>query len=128
MLRILGLSAVLLLTQTSLVMAQSYTITVQGQLSGGNFVNAVCTTGPNGQFTGTGVLYGTNPSTGTTYQYPFTVTKGSTATGKLVLTGKMTAGPEVTLTTTVPNGPQTFKYVVNGKAYTLTGQGTVTVK
>ena len=73
------------------------------------------------------MLYGTNPSTGAAYRYPFTISKGSTATGKLVLTGKIVNGPPMTLSCSVPNGPMVFSYVVNGNTYSLAGQGTVTV-
>ena len=127
--RYLILSAtILLLAQASPALAQVKTINVTGQLNGGNFVSATCTVGNNGQFSGTGVLYGTNPSNGYSYKYPFTISGGSTASGKLVLTGKMTAGPAVTLSATVPNGAMSFSYVIGGKTYTYTGTGTVTVK
>ncbi len=35
-------------------------------------------------------------------------------------------GYPLTLTASVPSGPMSFTYVVNGKSYTLTGTGTVT--
>ena len=94
-----------------------------------NTLQAVCTISKTGQITGTGVLYGQNPVSGATFKYPFTITKGVTASGKLVLTGTI-AGTNfpATLTTTVPNGPLTFSYVVNGSTYSMTGTGTVMVK
>lgn len=127
--RFFVLSAIMLLAlQASPAFGQVSSITITGQLSGGNFVAANCTVGNNGQITGAGVLYGTNPGTNSTYKYPFTISSGFTGKGTLTLTGKMAAGPDVTLTTTVPNGPIVFSYVVNGKTYSLTGQGQVTVK
>ena len=127
MCRILVLSAAVLLSQAPSVMAQPTALVIDGQLAGGNFVSAACTIN-NGQITGSGVLYGVNPGTGTTYKYPFTVTKGTTAGGKLVLTGKIAGGPDVALSCTVPSGAMVFSYVVNGNTYSLAGQGTVTVK
>ena len=118
-------AVLLLLSQGSAAMAQ--TIKVEGQLSGGNNVSVVCAI-VNGQISGTGTLYGTNPSNGYKYSYPFTVTKGTTAQGKLILTGKLAGGLDMTLSSTVPNGAMVFSYVVNGKTYSFTGQGTVTVK
>ncbi len=126
--RVLVLSAVVLLALAPSAMAQPTTINVEGKMSNGGFVNAVCSISKTGQITGTGVLYGQNPGTGATYKYPFTISKGTTAQGKLVLTGKLAAGPPVTLTASVPNGPLVFSYVVNGNTYSLTGQGTVSVK
>jgi hypothetical protein len=117
-------AVLLLLSQGSSAMAQ--TIKVEGQLSGGNNVYVVCTI-TNGQVTGSGALYGTNPSNGYKYSYPITVTKGTTAQGKLVLTGKIAGMYNMTLTSSVPNGPMVFSYVVNGNTYSFTGQGTVTV-
>ncbi len=104
-------------------------INVTGQLSGGNFVLATCSVGSNGQVSGTGVLYGTNPSNGYTYKYPFTINKLATTSGKLVLYGNLVgAGYPVTLVASVPNGPMSFSYVVNGNVYSLSGTGTVTTK
>ncbi len=104
-------------------------IQVDGQLAGNNFVTATCVVGNNGQVTGTGVLYGQNPATGAvTYRYPFTIVKASTATGDLVLTGAINGGPPISLTATVPAGAMVFSYVVNGKTYTLAGQGGVVLK
>ena len=50
--------------------------------------------------------------------------------GKLVLTGSFVSVPNsvVTLSASVPSGPMTFTYVVNGNSYTLTGSGAVSVK
>jgi hypothetical protein len=118
-------AVLLLLSQGSAAMAQS--IKVEGQLSGGNNVYIVCTIA-NGKITGTGALYGTNPSNGYKYSYPVTITQGITAQGKLILTGKLAGAYDLTLTSSVPNGPMVFSYAVNGSTYTLTGQGTVTVK
>ena len=129
MVRFLILSLTVLLTaQAAPAFAQVKSIDVTGQLSGGNFVSAVCSVGATGQITGTGVLYGTNSSNGYTYKYPFIIKQGSTASGKLVLTGNFAfvGGYPVTLSASVPNGPLTFSYVVNGKTYTMTGTGTVT--
>ena len=128
MVRFLALSLTVLLTaQAAPAFAQS--INVTGKLSGGNYVNAVCSVGANGQISGTGVLYGMNASNGYTYKYPFAITKGSTTSGKLVLTGTLVgAGYPVTLTCSVPSGPMTFAYVVNGNTYSFTGTGTVSVK
>jgi len=126
---LLALSAtVLLMCQASPAVAQVSMINVSGKLSDGSFITATVTVGKTGQITGTGVLYGTNPAANTNYKYPFVISKGATGQGKLILTGQMTAGPAVTLTAVVPNGPIVFSYVVGGKTYTLTGQGTVTVK
>ena len=118
-------AVVLLLSQASSAMAQ--TIKIEGQLAGGNNISAVCTIN-NGQITGTGVLYGTNPSNGYKYSYPFTISKGTTAQGKLILTGKIVNGPDMKLSASVPNGPMVFSYVVNGATYSLTGQGSVIVQ
>ncbi len=128
--RILVLSVALLLTtQAAPAATPASAISVVGRLSGGNNVSASCTIGKTGLITGAGSLSGTNTSSGYKYSYPFTITKGSTASGKLVLTGKMTGvNYPVTLTASVPNGPMSFAYVVNGKTYTLTGTGTVTLK
>jgi hypothetical protein len=125
MFRFLALSAAVLLAHASLVQAGPLSIVIAGQLAGGNNVSANCTIA-NGQITGTGVLYGTNLSTGAAYRYPFTISKGTTANGKLVLTGKIVNGPPMTLSCSVPNGPMVFKYVVNGNTYSLAGLGTVT--
>ncbi len=82
----------------------------------------------NGQITGKGVLYGQNAVNGYVYQYPFTITKGSTATGKLVLTGQIAGGPAISLSSSVPSGAMVFSYSVNGKVYSLAGQGTLVLK
>lgn len=121
-------AAVLLTAQAEPALAQVTAINVHGKLSNGNFVSAACTVGINGQVTGTGVLYGTNPSNGYTYQYPFTINKASTAPGVIYLSGNFTAGPPIVLRATVPNGPLVFTYLVGGTNYTLTGTGTVTFK
>jgi hypothetical protein len=126
--RILVLCATVLMAHASSAQAQVSSITVQGQLAGNNFVNATCAVGNGGQVNGSGVLYGVNPANGYTYQYPFVITKATTAQGKLILTGNMTAGPPVTITSSVPNGPLVFSYVVNGKTYSLAGQGAVILK
>lgn len=118
-------AVLLFLSQGSAAMAQ--TVVVEGQLSGGNNVAIVCNIA-NGQITGTGTLYGTNPSNGYKYSYPITISRGTTAQGNLVLTGKLAGAYNLTLTVGVPNGPMVLSYVVNGNTYTLTGQGTVTVK
>ena len=125
--RILVLSvAMLLATQAAPAAAPATSISVVGQLSGGNKVSASCTIGKAGLITGAGSLSGSDPGSA---GYPFTITKGTTASGKLVLTGKMTGvNYPVTLTASVPNGPLSFAYVVNGKTYTQSGTGTVTVK
>lgn len=107
--------------------ARAATINVHGKMSNGSFVTAVCTVGPNGQVSGTGVLYGSNPQTGTTFKYPFVISRIATGQGAVYLYGKLAAGPEVRIAASVPNGPMTFTYVINGIPYTLTGQGTVTV-
>lgn len=129
--RFLTLSvAILLAAQADLTAGPVTSITVAGQLSDGSSVLAVCSVSNTGAITGTGVLSGTNPQNGYNYRYPFVITKGSTAQGSLVLNGNIggPGGPSVTLTAAVPSGGVIFTYVVNGKAITLTGQGTVTVK
>ena len=129
--RLLTLSVaavVVLLSLDASAKAGDVTIQVDGQLAGGNFVTATCVVGNNGQVAGTGVLYGQNPVTGAKWRYPFVITKMSTAQGKLTLTGALNAGPPVTLTAAVPNGAMLFSYVVNGKTYSLAGQGGVVVK
>ena len=130
MLRSLVLSmAVLLTAQAAPAFAQVTSINVTGKLTDGSSVSAVCSVGNTGQIMGTGALFGVNPSNGFAYKYPFSITKGSTASGKLVLTGTLAgAGYPVTLSASVPNGPLTFTYVVNGKSYTMTGVGAVTAK
>ena len=110
------------------MLAQPSAILVDGQVAGGNAVTAVCSVGKNGQITGSGVLSGTNPGTGTKYSYPFSVSQGTTAGGKLVLTGKMAAGPAFALGVAVPAGDMAFSYVVNGTTVTLPGKGAVIVK
>lgn len=128
MVRFLALTFAIVLTAQA-APAFGQTINVSGQLSGGNFVNVVCSVGSNGKISGTGVLYGVNPSNGYTYKYPFTVANGSTTSGKLVLTGTLVgAGYPVTLTCSVPSGPMVFAYVVAGKTYSFTGNGTVSVQ
>ena len=126
--RILVLStAFLLAEQTAPAAGPVTSIAVSGQLSGGNYVSATCAVSNLGQVNGSGSLYGTNPSNGYSYNYAFSITKLSTASGKLTLTGKFTSnGSPVTLTASVPSGPMSFTYVVNGKSYTYTGTGTVT--
>ncbi len=126
--RILVLSvAMLLTTQAAPAAAPASAISVVGKLSGGNNVSATCAIGKNGAITGAGSLTGTN--NGYKYSYPFTITKGSTATGKIILTWNMTGvNYTETLTASVPSGAMSFAYVVNGKTYTLTGTGTVTIK
>jgi hypothetical protein len=59
----------------------------------------------------------------------FIISNGVTGPGTLTLSGNIagTSYP-VTLTATVPNGPMTFTYVINGNSYTLAGIGKVTVK
>jgi len=127
MVRLLALAFTVLLTAQA-APAFGQVITVSGQLSGGNFVNVVCSVGADGQISGTGVLYGVNPSNGYTYKYPFTVTKGATTSGSSSCMGPLVgAGYPVTLVTSVPSGPMSFSYVVAGKTYTLTGSGTVSV-
>ncbi|MBC8116257.1 MAG: hypothetical protein H7062_17860 [Candidatus Saccharimonas sp.] len=130
--RILVLSvAMLLASQAAPAAAPATSISVVGQLSGGNKVSASCTVGKTDLITGAGSLSGTNTSNGYKYSYPFNITKGSTTSGKLVLTGKFApayGGYPVTLTASVPSGSVSFAYVVNGKTYTLNGTGTVTVK
>jgi len=128
MVRVLALVlGVVLSAQAAPAFAQS--VNVFGKLDNGNFVNAVVSKGANGQFSGTGVLYGVNPSNGYRYQYPFSINRLATAPGQVILTGNMIgAGFPVTLTATVPNGPLTFSYVVNGKTYTMAGTGSVTIK
>lgn len=136
MVRFLALSLTVLLTvQATPAFAQS--ITVNGKLSGGNSVSAVCSVGATGQITGNGVLSGTNPRNGYTYKYPFTITeepfeyqrKGAITSGKVVLTGTLVgAGYPVTLSATVPSGAMTFSYIVKGQVITMSGTGTVTVK
>ena len=118
---------VVLATQAAPAFAQS--INVSGKLSNGNSVTAVCSVGANGNISGTGVMSGTNPSSGYSWSYPFIINKGVTKTGKLVLTGTFVgAGYPVTLSATVPNGPLTFSYIVKGQVVTMSGTGTVTVK
>src|SRR4051794_26309115 len=96
--RLLVLSALILLgAQATPARAAITAINVTGKFSDGSFVNVVCSVGPAGQVSGTGVLYGTNPQNGYTYRYPFVIKSGSTAPGKLVLTGNFAAGPPVTL-------------------------------
>ena len=129
--RILVLSTaalILLLAQASAARAGNPTVQIDGQLAGGNFVTATCTVGNNGQISGTGVLYGQNVQTGTTYKYPFTITGGTTAKGKLILTGKVAGGPTLTLSASVPSGAMVFSYTVNNNNYSLAGQGTVVLK
>ncbi len=118
-------AVLLLLSQGSAAMAQ--TVTIEGQLSGGNNVHVVCTVA-NGQLTGTGALFGTNPSNGYKYSYPIAITHAATGQGTLALTGTLGGVANMTLTSTVPNGPMVLSYVVNGNTYTLTGMGIVTVK
>lgn len=129
--RILVLSVaalVLLVAQASPARAANPTIQVDGQLAGGNFVTATCTVANNGQITGQGVLSGQNAVNGAVYRYPFTITKGLTANGKLVLTGQIAGGLALSLTATAPAGAMVFSYIVNGKTYSLAGQGTVVLK
>ena len=126
--RVLALSAVVLLALASTATAAPTSLTVDAKLNDGNVVTATCNISQTGQFTGAGVLSGKNAATGTTYSYPFTITKGSTAGGKLTLAGKLAGLYDVTLSTTVPNGAVVFSYVVNGKTYSFPGQGAVTVK
>jgi hypothetical protein len=131
MVRNLALSfAILLTAQAAPAFAQVTSVTVAGQLVGGNNVSAVCTVSNTGQFSGSGVLSGVNPSNGYAFSYPFTITKGTTASGKLVLTGNFAfpGGYPVTLSASVPNGPLVFSYVVAGKTYATAGTGTVTAK
>lgn len=118
-------AVLLLLSQGSAAMAQ--TIKIEGQLAGGNNVSVVCTIA-NGQVTGAGTLYGTNPSNGYRYAYPITVTQGTTAQGKLILTGKLAGSLNMTLTSSVPNGAMVLSYTVNGKTYSYAGQGSVTLQ
>lgn len=121
--------AVFLTSQAAPVARADTKISVKGQLSGGAYVLAECTVSNTGQVGGTGKLFGTNAN-GYAYAYPFTIKRVSTANGKLILSGNfaVTGAPPVTLTASVPSGPQTFNYVVNGQTITMTGQGTVTVK
>ncbi len=130
MVRFLALSFVVLLSAQATPAFAQVNINVTGQLSGGNFINAVCSVSKSGQVGGTGVLYGVNPSNGYRYQYPFAITNMSTATGKLVLTGSFVSvpGSVVTLSASVPSGPMAFTYVINGNSYTMTGTGQVSVK
>lgn len=119
--------AILLAGQVARAAGPVTSIAVDGQLSGGNNVSAACTIPKPGQITGTGSLSGTNPSNGYKYSYPFYINKLSTASGKITLSGNfVNIGYPVTLTASVPSGPMSFTYVVNGKSYTLTGTGTVT--
>jgi hypothetical protein len=126
--RILVVSAAILLAEQAAPAAGPVTlIAVSGQLSGGNFVSATCAVPTPGQIGGARRLYGTNRSNGYSYSYAFNINQLSTAGGKLTLTGKFTSnGAPVTLTASVPSGPMSFTYVVNGKSYTYTGTGTVT--
>ncbi|MBM4299396.1 MAG: hypothetical protein FJ143_16790 [Deltaproteobacteria bacterium] len=129
MIRFIALSfAVLATTLAAPALAQATTINVAGKLSNGAYVQVVCSVGANGQITGTGVLFGTNPGNGMAYKYPFVVVRGATTSGKLVLTGYF-AGTTipVTVSASVPDGPLTLSYIVNGVTYTLTGMGKVTV-
>lgn len=104
-------------------------VSVAGQLNGGNTVSASVAIAANGQASGAGNFSGTNPANGYKWSYPFAINKLSTAGGKLTLTGQMVGvGYPVTLSATVPNGPLTFTYVVNGKAVSSAGTGVVSVK
>lgn len=121
--------AILLATQAPLSAGPVTQIYVTGKLSGGNFVVATCSVSNTGQVTGTGVLYGMNTQTGTTYSYPFVITQGVTGPGTITFTGAIAGGgPPITLMATVPAGPIAFTYVVNGNTYGYTGQGTVSTK
>ena len=130
--QILVLSAAILLA-TQVVVADSppRTITVQGRLSAGNNVTAQCVLASTGEVRGTGRLYGTNPSNGFAYSYPFVINSISTASGRIILGGRfaVTNGAAVSLTASVPRGPMVFTYgLAGGGTYSLTGQGTVTVR
>ncbi len=61
--------AVLVTTQVAPALAQT-NINVTGKLTGGNFVLATASVSNTGQVSGTGVLYGMNPTTGSTYKQP----------------------------------------------------------
>jgi len=128
MVRSIILSLAVLLTALAAPAFAQTSINVQGSLSNGSNVAAVCSI-KNGQVSGTGVLYGINPANGYTFRYPFAITSLSTAKGQVILGGNIVGtNIPVTLSATVPNGPLSFAYVVNGTTYTLTGMGTVTVK
>lgn len=125
MVRLLALSfAILLAAQTSPAFAQVTSIKVAGQLAGGYNVSVVCSVSNTGAFSGSGAL-----SAGYT-SYPFAIKQGSTTSGKLVLTGNFTVGGgyPVTVSASVPNGPLTFSYIVNGQVIVMNGVGTVTAK
>lgn len=130
--KILVLSAILLLaTQAVIADSPPRTITAQGRLSAGNNVTAQCVVQSNGSVRGTGRLYGTNPSNGYTYSYPFVINSIATASGRVILGGNfaVTNGARVTLTASVPQGPMVFTYGLSGGGtYSYTGQGTVTVR
>jgi hypothetical protein len=94
MYRLLALCAtVYLTTQASSAFAQSAIVNVSGKFNNNTFLSVVCTVGNDGQLSGSGVLYGSNPSTGTTFKYPLVITKGVTAQGKLILYGSVVNGP-----------------------------------
>ena len=87
--RLLVLSvAVLLVEQASPAAGPVTSLTIAGQLSGGNNVSAACTVSNSGQVSGTGSLYGTNPINGHNYSYGFYINKLTTAPGKIILSGK----------------------------------------
>ncbi len=131
MVRFLVLSLTVLLTALAApAFAQAASINVNGKLANGAYVQAVCSVGADGTISGTGVLFGTNPSNGYKYSYAFVIKSGSTASGKLVLSGNFAfaGGYPVTLSASIPNGPLTFTYIVNGSSYTTNGVGIVSVK
>ncbi|MDZ4688644.1 MAG: hypothetical protein SH850_26520 [Planctomycetaceae bacterium] len=116
-----------LLASAAAFAAVPASISVSGTLNGGINVSASCFVSSSGQASGAGRLFRTY--NGVTYSYPFNINMVTTGTNTVILTGYTVANlAPVTLTATVPSGSQSFKYVVNGKTVTLTGQGTVTIQ
>ncbi len=105
-------------------------IEVNGQLGGGTKLYTKVLVDSAGAVSGAGAIYGVNAETGLGYSYYFRIKGLSTANGKLNLAGELTpeeGGGAVYVIASVPSGPLTFIYFVNGKMVTLTGQDTVTV-
>lgn len=113
----------LLATSVGLAAAKYKSISVSGNLNGGTNVSASCSVSSTGLASGAGKLYGNG------YSYAFSVNKVTSGVNSVTISGKFTANnAPVSLTARVPDGSQTFNYVVNGKTVTYTGVGTVTIQ